>query len=181
MSLESELRAGGVVRYHALPEIPKQTIAEHTWRLIRILRHVWVGVPDHIIKHAECHDMDELWVGDIPAPVKKALGEDKVEELFASLHDYSPYTTLAVTGAECEQWERDLVSFCDRIELVDYCLPYSASPLVARVVHRGLGYAKTHLDDVKQAANAPQHVSFTIHKLWSTYDRKRPTSGRLPL
>lgn len=174
MSLESQLRAGGVVRYHAIPELPKQTIAEHTWRLIRILRLIWPDAPDHVIRHAECHDMDELFIGDIPAPVKIELGEDAVENLFTRLaqDSYSYALIRDVTGAQCESWEKAVVSFCDRMELVDYCLPYSASPVVARVIQRGLSYAKASVDDVKKAPLAPHYVIFNLQKLWSTYERK---------
>lgn len=166
-------RAGSVVRYHALPELPKQTIAEHTWRVVQILNHVWPEAHDHVVLHAMCHDLDELYVGDIPAPVKRALGEDKVEEIFTLNHQYEHRIAEAVVAKHCTKSEKNIVSFCDRIELVDYCLAYSANANVARVVQRGLSYAKEHLDDVKTAATLPQHVILNLQTLWSLYDQRK--------
>ena len=63
--------AGQVRRYHTWPTIGHQTIAEHTWQLLRIYLCV-VEIPDrHMILHIMNHDIGEHDTGDIPYPVKR--------------------------------------------------------------------------------------------------------------
>jgi hypothetical protein len=64
--------AGQVVRYHTWPMLRRETVAEHTWSVMRIYAQLF-GVPDtpHVLMHILYHDVGEVQVGDIPFPVKR--------------------------------------------------------------------------------------------------------------
>lgn len=66
--------AGSVLRYHTWPTIQKQTVADHTFHVLRIYSEVW---PEDLLEypglvfHVLRHDMSEVATGDIPFPVKR--------------------------------------------------------------------------------------------------------------
>lgn len=62
--------AGRVKRWHTWPHIREQSIAEHSWQLLRILLKIWPSVPAHVLAYVVRHDCGELTTGDAPYPVK---------------------------------------------------------------------------------------------------------------
>lgn len=73
MSIEvrNDIRlAGRVLRYHTWPHIRQQSVAEHTWQVLRILLAIWPDAPPHVIRYVMGHDVGELTVGDPPYPIK---------------------------------------------------------------------------------------------------------------
>jgi HD containing hydrolase-like enzyme len=63
--------AGQLKRYHTWPIIGQQTIAEHTWQLLRIYFSVIDKPEMRHVYYLMFHDVGELAVGDIPYPVKQ--------------------------------------------------------------------------------------------------------------
>lgn len=64
--------AGQVLRYHTWPHIRKQTVAEHSWQVARII----MSIADHkmisiLVPYSILHDCGEVTTGDIPFPLKK--------------------------------------------------------------------------------------------------------------
>lgn len=67
------LRGGDVVRYHTEGRaVPRQSVAEHSWRVMVILDHLWPASPSMLLMAALYHDISEGFRGDPPA----CLGED---------------------------------------------------------------------------------------------------------
>ena len=71
------LRAGGVRRWHAAPEIAQQTDAAHAWGVAVIVIGLCEGLTapatlDTLVRAALLHDAAELFTGDIPRTVKHA-------------------------------------------------------------------------------------------------------------
>lgn len=64
--------AGGVLRYHTWPTIQRQTVAEHTWQMLRILTTIVAGkdLTLSLLIEAIFHDAGELGPGDAPYPSK---------------------------------------------------------------------------------------------------------------
>lgn len=69
--LQLKLRGGGVRRYHAEGRWIDQNVAEHTWRALVILLHLWPASDAQTILNLITHDISEGYTGDIPAPVKR--------------------------------------------------------------------------------------------------------------
>jgi len=64
-------RSGSVTRWHANPDVPAQTLADHQCRVAQIIFFFWPGVGANLIYEALHHDCGELIVGDVPWPIKK--------------------------------------------------------------------------------------------------------------
>ncbi len=62
--------AGNVVRYHTWPTIQNQTIATHTWNLLRIYFSIADQIEITIVYHIIFHDVGEITTGDLPYPIK---------------------------------------------------------------------------------------------------------------
>lgn len=59
-----------VKRYHTWPTVQQQTVADHTWQVMRIYCEVF-GAPDHTIwEYLLWHDAGEIVTGDLPFPIK---------------------------------------------------------------------------------------------------------------
>lgn len=71
-NLTNLLKSGEVLRYHTTPRVPAQTVAQHSWGVALIYRYL---TGDESLYDALLHDSAELFVGDIPAPVKAYIGE----------------------------------------------------------------------------------------------------------
>lgn len=62
--------AGAVRRYHTWPTIQQQTVADHTWNVIRVWWSVFGPLTAEESTYALWHDAGELLLGDLPFPVK---------------------------------------------------------------------------------------------------------------
>lgn len=68
--------AGEILRYHTWPSLRKQTIANHSWNVWRIMYQIWtvklkMEIPAAVTEHVMLHDVGELRTGDAPYPIKK--------------------------------------------------------------------------------------------------------------
>lgn len=71
LTVRDDIRlAGRVLRYHTWPHVRQQSVAEHTWQVLRILYAIWPEVPSHVVRYVMGHDVGELTVGDPPYPIK---------------------------------------------------------------------------------------------------------------
>lgn len=80
------LRSGGVERYHAQPDVPAQSTAEHMWGVaILMLKFYGRDLSTKLLAAALTHDCGEVGIGDVPSPTKRASPEvkatfDRLEE-----------------------------------------------------------------------------------------------------
>lgn len=63
--------AGEVSRYHTWPHLRQQSVAEHSWQVMRIMLAIYPMVPRVLLIHCMAHDAGEIGTGDIPYPIKK--------------------------------------------------------------------------------------------------------------
>lgn len=63
-------RSGSVQRWHANPDVPAQTLADHQGRVAQIIFFFWPNASAELIYAALHHDCGELYVGDVPGPIK---------------------------------------------------------------------------------------------------------------
>lgn len=69
--------AGEVSRYHTWPHIRQQSIAEHSWQVMRVLLAIYPMASRGLLIHCMNHDAGEIGTGDIPYPIKKENPELK--------------------------------------------------------------------------------------------------------
>ena len=71
LTVRDDIRlAGRVLRYHTWPHIRQQTVAEHTWQVLRILLVIWPEPSPQLVRYVVGHDVGEITVGDPPYPIK---------------------------------------------------------------------------------------------------------------
>lgn len=135
--------AGAVKRYHVKRTHRYQTIAEHTFGMLMLVKQVTAGkLSDErkvdLYEAILHHDLPELFTGDIPAPIKRVhpdLGPlmDSIEEgltpLYMNVEDLFPEDAV-------------LVKWADRMELVLWCLEEvrMGNTNLIPTVARGLGW-----------------------------------------
>ena len=110
--------AGQVRRYHTWPTIKNQSIAEHTWQMIRIYLCVCKKPDPNIMYHIMFHDIGEHYTGDIPYPVKSENKE--LKERMDMLETRSMLLQLNYWGSfhQCYISDEDR-ALCKMIELVE--------------------------------------------------------------
>lgn len=132
--------AGAVKRYHVKRTHRTQTVAEHTFGMLMLVKQVGTDslLADGLLYEAIMHhDLPELMTGDIPAPIKRVHPElgplmDIIEQ---DLHPlYQPFSLTAEQGA--------LLKWADRMELVLWCLEEVrlGNTYMKPTVARGLGW-----------------------------------------
>lgn len=171
--------AGRVIRYHTWPHIRQQSVAEHSWQLLRILIKIWTAVPARVTSYVVRHDVGELTTGDAPYPVKAdnpILGAEmnRVEaeglqlQIAAGFLADSPELTVE------EKWAVKLAEFIEMWEwgLEEQLLGNQFAKLVAQrchaVVVKRIDEALASGDDFKItiAAEASHYVN-KRKALWS--------------
>lgn len=63
--------AGQLRRYHTWPITGQQTVAEHTWQMLRIYTSVALEINPAMVFRIMFHDIGEHATGDLPYPVKR--------------------------------------------------------------------------------------------------------------
>lgn len=136
--------AGAVKRYHVKRTHRTQTIAEHTFGMLMLVKQVTEGQGEYGLQSRATlyeailhHDLPELMTGDVPAPIKRVHPElgplmDSIEQdLYPLYRDY----TLT-------QEEATLLKWADRMELVLWCLEEfrMGNTYTKPTVARGLGW-----------------------------------------
>jgi hypothetical protein len=62
--------AGQVVRWHTVPMLRRETVAEHSWQVARLALAICPDLPRDVLVRALMHDVGEIASGDVPFPVK---------------------------------------------------------------------------------------------------------------
>lgn len=111
-------------RYHTWPRHRDQSVAEHTWQVMRILLAIWPECPRHILLHALTHDVGEGATGDVPYPnkanndaLKKAM--DKAERA-AHLAMCLPWSLPP--PQELKEYEHRVFKTAEFIEMWEWAL-----------------------------------------------------------
>lgn len=116
--------AGDIVRYHTWRTHQRQSVASHSWQILRILLAVWPDVRRDVLVYVTFHDVGEIATGDLPFPIKKNNARLKDEIVYEEgmallamgewgvpgLPTLSPFETLLIKACEyIEMWEFALV------------------------------------------------------------------------
>jgi len=152
--------AGAVKRYHVKRTQRTQTIAEHTFGMLMLVKQVNRTCTKNLMCAVLHHDLPELFTGDIPAPIKRVHPElgplmDSIEEDLAPL-----YQDFQLTVPEAI-----LLKWADRMELVLWCLEEVrlGNWYCRAVVARGLGWILA----AKMPDNAQALTAEVIADAWT--------------
>lgn len=137
--------AGAVKRYHTKRTLRVQSVAEHTFGMLMLVKQV-LEQHDEVYSEADVfwlynaimhHDLPELYTGDVPAPIKRAHPElgpllDSIEKDLAPLYRDDTVDPAFV----------GLIKWADRMELVLWGLEEfrMGNTYTTQLVSRGLGW-----------------------------------------
>jgi 5'-deoxynucleotidase YfbR-like HD superfamily hydrolase len=157
--------AGLVKRYHTWPVLREQTVAEHTWHVLRIYDKLF-GLPSvEVVRAIMYHDVGEVRTGDAPFPAKRDNPDlKKAYDRVESEH------RLKLLGADPELAvsENDLrkLKICDLVEMWEFGMEEYlkgnnlAIPIIDRTKQFALGLCDSPLEDM----NLIRHFTETFSK-----------------
>lgn len=118
-------QAGRIQRYHTRSTIQTQTIAEHTWNVLRIWVELY-GPPDPNVTVAIMfHDVGEARTGDLPHTVKRDHPELKepLKEI-ERMHLRNLVEQHCRLGADTlmhvNNWDMMCIKMCELIEMAEF-------------------------------------------------------------
>lgn len=140
--LKSLRYAGAVERYHTYPTLRKQTIADHTWNVLRIYTHVFEPPQVPVFMHIMYHDCGELVTGDVPFPFKRR--NPNIGEQMTKAEDMA-LRAMGISLPPLSTMEKVRIKLCDLAEMHEFGL-----------IEMALGnkLAQPIVDDTLRAINA---------------------------
>lgn len=115
--IDNSLRFAGLVkRYHTWPVIREQTVAEHSFHIMRIYYQLF-EMPAPVWEYIMKHDLPEIGTGDVPFHVKRKhpavkAAMDGAEEAWTS--------DMGMSWPNLTDIERRRVKLCDLLEMYEY-------------------------------------------------------------
>ena len=115
---ETALWAGSIVRYHNRPTAQRQTVGEHTWRVLVIYTELY-GMPRaEVYQNIIYHDVPEIITGDIPFMAKRYYPElkkilNQIEQKYDATYLHLP----AITEEEVAQ-----IKVADLLEMLFFAI-----------------------------------------------------------
>lgn len=165
--LTSPRMGGEVLRYHTWPTIRKQTVADHTFNVIRIYWHLYGEVPPEVCAYLIFHDLPEVVVGDPPHPVKLHNPQlkyvyDQLED--AALEDMIGEENAMLVLGQVNDVERVRMKVCDLLEMAEFAaveigLGNKFAPTIITKVRAALDFLATSDEDMQRVASYfEQHI-----------------------
>lgn len=113
------LRTGQVMRYHAQPDVPCQSNAEHMWGVAMLmLKFYGAEASREMIAAALTHDCGEADVGDIPSPTKCKVPQ--IRELVKQLEHEALERLELNYESVLHPEEKIALKICDVLEGLHY-------------------------------------------------------------
>lgn len=124
------LQSGEVERFHAVPSIPAQTVAAHSWGVAIIAMQIY-GTETAValrplIEACLLHDTGELITGDIPFTAKRGVFADIREQLDAA--EAKAMEENLWPMPRLELGEQTILKLADMLEGLRYATLYERSP-----------------------------------------------------
>ncbi len=136
----STRHAGNVRRYHTHPTLRQQTVAEHSWHVMRLFLELFPdAVTVEVLTWILYHDVAEIGTGDIPFPLKARYPElknimDGIEEEVTE--------NMGIVWPDITSRQRTLIKICDLCEMFEWG---------REEVMMGNRYAQPIVDDARAA------------------------------
>ena len=87
--LVEQLQAGHVERFHTVQRLGVRTVAHHSFNIMLILNWMYDNEPPgRLMRAAMQHDLHEVYMGDIPYPIKQNLEiKDALKEIETGINN----------------------------------------------------------------------------------------------
>jgi 5'-deoxynucleotidase YfbR-like HD superfamily hydrolase len=109
--------SGCVIRYHGFPTLQTQTVAAHSWRVATLVIEIF-GMPRaEVLHYALHHDCGEMFSGDLPYLVKKAIPGLAAAMKAAEAHGLD---LLDIHMPELTPLEKVQVKIADLVEMSEF-------------------------------------------------------------
>jgi 5'-deoxynucleotidase YfbR-like HD superfamily hydrolase len=116
---EDNLRAAGnIKRYHIFPTIRPQTVADHTWNVMRIYDTFYV-LDQSAARRILYHDCPEIATGDIPFAAKRKYPKLK-QEVSQVEHQWYEDRGLGFMNDRCDSNAEAKIKICDLLEMMEF-------------------------------------------------------------
>lgn len=120
MVMRNRYLAGRVKRYHTWPTLHVETVAEHSYNVLRIYREIFGPPEARITEFILDHDLPELHTGDLPFPVKvkNPVLTEQIE-----LVEQSARTAMelpSISHYDLSEQERRQVKICDLLQMWEF-------------------------------------------------------------
>jgi 5'-deoxynucleotidase YfbR-like HD superfamily hydrolase len=112
--------AGLVKRYHTWPVLQPQTVAEHTWQVLRIWYSIWGAPSREVFSVLLWHDAGEVANGDLPFPAKSE--NPALKEIMDGLEHHALIRMGGgrVLPPDLSPKQNLAIKVCDLIEMLEY-------------------------------------------------------------
>ena len=110
MNIRNVLASGDVMRYHNA-RITKQNLSDHMWQVGIILQHIYPECSKGLLMYALTHDCEELYTGDIPAPIKSECPE--LKNVLTRLEEGFRYSKLELDRPDFSEKDMLAVKYAD--------------------------------------------------------------------
>ena len=153
-AVTSSLRhAGGVERYHTWPTLRRQTVAEHSYHVIRIYFELFGPPSPNVTTYILFHDSPEVKYGDPPFPAKRESPE--LKSVYSHLEENYYRETLGYDPrSRLTEEEIVKVKVCDLLEMWEFGVVELqmgngyAHPIIQRTLDAALNIGSDHGDEI---------------------------------
>lgn len=150
--IEFAMRGGAVARYHTIPTIRQQNVAEHSFGVAWLCWHLSNGSPSAaLLMAALIHDVAEHTTGDLPAPAKRRMG---IREQFAEAEDEA-LLEAGITQPVLSPEEQVVLKLADVADLLLFCITEISmgNRSMCVVYERGVSYIRELIDVMDETAH----------------------------
>lgn len=157
-------RGGETQRFHSVLTIQADTVGHHSFGVAWWLWLMTGGAArTELIMAGLAHDLSEHQIGDIPAPVKRALGDAR-----AQIHKMESQLLQAVGLAfELTETEQRQLKLADALDGMMFCIRERTlgNLEIVSIYEKFYSYAKERLDG-RDAFRDEEELLYTVNKLW---------------
>lgn len=110
--------AGLVRRYHTWPALHQQTVAEHTWQVMRLYFEIFGPPSNDMWTFMLWHDVGEIQTGDIPYPVKRS--HPNLKQIMDDLEIKALSSMNVELPTSLTHQEHARFKFCDLLDCAEH-------------------------------------------------------------
>lgn len=117
MVMRNRYLAGRVKRYHTWPTLHVESVAEHTWGVLRIYMEIFT--PHHgTVRAIMDHDMEELHTGDVPFPMKTRYPQ--LKEAMRGPEQDARVKLRIKNDYDLQPGEAECIKICDLLQMWEF-------------------------------------------------------------